>query len=405
MRMLSLEEVLASKGAEYAPFDRGRMGRIYAQIAPVYGFNEYLTHTCKVIHIMGTNGKGSTGRFVSMGLAQNHKSVLHFSSPHLLSFNERYYISREDYQGDIHSAELESAHQRLWSIESVHEASYFEYATLLAFVLARDYEYLVLEAGVGGEYDSTSVIGANVSVYTPIGLDHQDMLGQSVQEIALTKLRAMSGYTLIAKQIHKEVIPLAQSIAQERGIVCEMITDISQDSDFSDDIEAFREYVLAYHLPSFLRANLYSAMRILLYLGMKFVFQGLGGLSLRGRCEALNAHIMLDVGHNIDGARVLSEHFGTKKVYLVYNSYFQKDMEAILYVLLPIIKQVLIISVENPRICPKQRLINILQKLAIPYKDFDINQIKADRDYLVFGSFSVVETFLQQYKGIECKIN
>ncbi len=78
--MPTLNEVLISKGAEYAPFDTSRAKRIYDAIAPIFGFEKCFGTKCKVIHIIGTNGKGSTGRFITMGLEQYKKSVLHFSS-------------------------------------------------------------------------------------------------------------------------------------------------------------------------------------------------------------------------------------------------------------------------------------------------------------------------------------
>ncbi|WP_300732636.1 bifunctional folylpolyglutamate synthase/dihydrofolate synthase [uncultured Helicobacter sp.] len=396
--MPTLDEVLISKGGEYAPFDTTRVHRIYKQIAPLCGLDEYLGKSCKIIHIMGTNGKGSTGRFIAMGLAQNGKRALHFSSPHIFGFNERFYLATPDSQNDISFSALEAAHQHLWSIESVREASYFEYATFLALFLAKDYEYLVLEAGVGGEYDSTSVIGANTSVYTLIGLDHQEMLGNSIEEIALTKLRAMSGRVIVAKQQYEIVEQLALQMAQQKALQCD-VWQMDYKRHLDDDLKGFEKYIKTYSLPAFLCDNLHTAIRTLAFFGIKFDFSTLKPLSLRGRCEALTPHITLDVGHNIDGARVIREYFREKRVNLVYNSYLQKDIEAILRTLLPIIKEVLILSVEHSRICPKESLIKTLEALAIQYEDFDVGQMKENEDYLVFGSFSVVETFLQLYKG------
>lgn len=401
----SLENVLISKGAEYAPFDVGRVHRIYKQIAPLCGFNGIFGKKCKVIHIMGTNGKGSTGRFLAMGLAQHKKSVLHFSSPHLFCFRERFYVYKDNYQGNIDENELECAHQKLWSIESAQEASYFEYATFLALLLAKDYEYLVLEAGVGGEYDSTSVIEANVSIFTPISLDHQEMLGESVQEIALTKLKAMSGQVILAKQRYEEVIRIGEKIAEQKGLVCEVWQDIHTDERFRNEVQDFTRYCQTHILPPFLCDNLHTAMCALDFLGMKFDFNTLNPLSLRGRCERFTHNIVLDVGHNIDGARALREYFAEKQVFLVYNSYADKNIEAILRELLPIVRKVLLIYADKTRICPKDTLIHILQTLAISYEDFDIRQMRESEDYLVFGSFSVIEEFLQQYKGMKCKIN
>ncbi|MCX2716389.1 Mur ligase family protein [Helicobacter sp. MIT 21-1697] len=403
--MLNLSQVLQSKGAEYAPFDPMRAHRIYAGIASKCGFKEHFDTKCKVIHIIGTNGKGSTGRFITMGLEQQGKSVLHFSSPHIFRFNERYYLSNASHKGEVDDAVLEAAHQLLWCMECTHEASYFEYATFLALILAKECEYLVLESGVGGEFDSTHILRADVSVFTLIGLDHQEMLGESVREIALTKLRAMDTRAIIARQNEREVENLAQEIAKQKGIACDLWQELDTDEAFKEQRDAFRDYVRTYHLPRFLCDNLHNAMRTLAVFGMKFDFKNLGELTLRGRCEVLAPHIVLDVGHNLDGARVLKEQFIEKQVNLVYNSYVEKDIEAILRELLPIIKKVLIISVENYRICPRERLIDILTKLGIVYEDFNIHILSQNESYLVFGSFSVVQKFLQEYKESKCKTN
>lgn len=392
---MSLNEVLLSKGAEYAPFDTSRAKRIYDSIVPIFGFDKCFGTRCKVIHIIGTNGKGSTGRFIAMGLEQQKKSVLHFTSPHLFEFNERFFVSDGWFQGDIPHDRLEQIHQKLWAIESVREASYFEYATFLALVLGMEYEYLVLEAGVGGEFDSTSVIKANVSVFTLIGLDHQEMLGEHIEQIATTKLRAMSEYAILARQNHKEVEQIAREIALQKGAKCVLWEGLEE--ILGGQKEAFYQYAKRYKLPLFLQENLSTAMRVMAFFGMEFDFLRLGRLSLRGRCEILAKNIVLDVGHNIDGARALRAFLGKKKLNLVYNSYIEKDIEAILRELLPNIKKVLILSVENSRICPKERLIKTLEALQVAFMDFDMAMMSESEEYLVFGSFSVAQEFLRQY--------
>lgn len=383
----SLDSVLESKGIEYVPFDPERAHRIYTQILPS------LTLPERIIHIIGTNGKGSTGRFIAMGLEQNNKSVLHFSSPHIFEFRERFYTQGSE----ITTQRLEEAHRVLWCIESVREASYFEYATFLALYLSQGCEYLVLEAGLGGEFDSTNVCESDLSVFTSIGFDHQDMLGESLEEIASTKLRAMGRYAILAKQTYGQVVSLAKSIALQKHAVLECLKDRRLECQECKLSEQMEQYIRRYNLPEFLGENLYTALKVLAHYGMSFDFENLGALSLRGRAEHLSEHIILDVGHNFDGAKALHAMLSGKKVNLVYNAYEQKDIEAVLNELAPIIKKVLILNVENPRICSRQRLECILNKLCIPYDTFDITHFVITEYSLVFGSFSVVCEFLSQY--------
>jgi dihydrofolate synthase/folylpolyglutamate synthase len=101
-----------------------------------------------VIHIVGTNGKGSTGRFLAHYLHKIDYKVLHYSSPHIMKFNERIWINGSD----VSDENLEIAHrflQELYEIELLGKLTYFEYTTLLAFYLSKDFDYLVLEAGLG----------------------------------------------------------------------------------------------------------------------------------------------------------------------------------------------------------------------------------------------------------------
>ncbi|TLD81833.1 bifunctional folylpolyglutamate synthase/dihydrofolate synthase [Helicobacter sp. MIT 05-5293] len=379
----ALQEWLISKGEEYAPFDPLRAKRIYDFLKP------YLNLKCRIIHLIGTNGKGSTGRFIAMGLEQHHKKVLHFSSPHLFDFTERFYCNGKE----IDAWQLEQAHQELWQFDIVHQASYFEYATFLALILARECEYLVFEAGLGGEFDSTSVVESDVSVFTLIGTDHQEILGESIEQIAQTKFRAMGQNVILAQQYDDRVYRIAYEIAQEKGASMRKVLGKQHYADL-----AFQEYVQRYDLPTFLQDNLCSAIEVLHFFGMKFDFENLKKLSLRGRFEMITPRIIVDVGHNIDGARAIRAKFREKSVILVYNSYREKNIEAILRELLPIIKKVLIISVENFRICPRYEITKILEKYKIDYGEFCIKKMRDDESYLVFGSFSVVQEFLKKYQ-------
>ena len=149
----------------------------------------------------------------------------------------------------------------------------------------------MLEAGVGGEYDSTSVIEANVSIFTPISLDHQEMLGESVQEIALTKLKAMSGQVILAKQRYEEVIRIGKKIAEQKGLVCEVWQDIHTDERFRNEVQDFTRYCQTHILPPFLCDNLHTAMCALDFLGMKFDFNTLN--HSRFVVDVKDSHIIL----------------------------------------------------------------------------------------------------------------
>jgi dihydrofolate synthase/folylpolyglutamate synthase len=131
-------------------------------------------------------------------------------------------------------------------------------------------------------------------------------------------------------------------------------------------------------------------------LGYELDIKLLEGLKLFGRCQKVASNVTIDVGHNPMAAEALREHFSQRQVNLVYNSYNDKEYERILQILKPIIRQVEILPIENLRVVEQKKLLDVLEKLEIEYKIFD--KIKEGEEYLVFGSFSVIEKFLKVYK-------
>ena len=162
-----------------------------------------------IIHIVGTNGKGTTGRFLAGMLREAGYKVGHYTSPHIVRFNERIWRDGRYITDD----ELGSLHERALQLLGgmTKELSYFEYTTFLAVLAFAECDYTVMEAGLGGEYDATAVFPHMLSVITPIDYDHQDFLGESIEAIAATKLRSVQRRAVIAPQPHPEVYEVAKS--------------------------------------------------------------------------------------------------------------------------------------------------------------------------------------------------
>ena len=119
---------------------------------------------------------------------------------------------------------------------------------------------------------------------------------------------------------------------------------------------------------------------------------------LQGRFQKIFSNVTIDVGHNVMAAEALVKSLGKKKVMLVYNSYKDKDFKTILSILKPIIEEILVIEIESPRAANQADLYTVAHSLELPISSF--SSIKNDKEYLVFGSFSVIEAFL---KGIREK--
>jgi dihydrofolate synthase / folylpolyglutamate synthase len=380
----NLTAFLENKPLFYDKIDYERFPRIYEKIKKHLSFSN-------IIHIIGTNGKGTTGRFLAAGLHANGLCVGHYTSPHILKFNERIWINGKD----ITDTALEAAHNKLYALLSQAESdalSYFEYTTLLAMVAFEGSDYIVLEAGLGGEFDATAVFDALLTVVTPIDYDHQAFLGDTIEAIAATKLRAIKHKAIMGLQKHQIVYAIAKSIAKEKSV--EMIP---LDAKRIKQTHYFQTAAERMGLAPYLQDNFALAMGALEILDIGFLESAFQEGALFGRLSPLTPNISLDVGHNPLAAEAIVKTLQNEKVTLVYNSYKDKDFKKILSILSPIIERVEIIEVKDGRIIDKSALEAVLCELGLPYGDFQ--SIQKDRKYLVFGSFAVAESFLKGYGG------
>ena len=140
-----------------------------------------------VIHIAGTNGKGSTLAFLKSCLIENNYSVNAFVSPHLKTLNERIIIKGSIIDDDS----LDQVIRECFSILGKKKISFFEFMTACAFELFKrnTSDWSLIEVGMGGSYDATnSIPNKDLSIITPISLDHEIFLGDTIKKIAIEKL-------------------------------------------------------------------------------------------------------------------------------------------------------------------------------------------------------------------------
>ncbi|MBZ7964228.1 bifunctional folylpolyglutamate synthase/dihydrofolate synthase [Campylobacter sp. 2457A] len=381
-----VNDFLAKKSLCYDRIDRFLMFRMYEKYK-----NQLLLKP--VIQIIGTNGKGSTGRFLTQLLENVGYSVGHYTSPHIFDFKERFYKNKDI----VSDGELEQAHEQLEKIfkEELNKLSYFEYATFLAAVLFRECDYVIFEAGLGGEYDATSVFEKKMSIFTKIGFDHMQILGDSLEEIARTKLKVMSKKTLISSEQEEVVLQMAKKIAKLKNI------DLIFASNFEGDyLSLIQNYIQKYNLPLYLKHNLILALNAFEILlskeKIKAALAKLGRLNLKGRLEQLEPNLYIDVGHNVMAAAALRDQFMGEKIILVYNSYQDKDVFEILKTLKPIIDTIKIykyVSIERKLI--SNEIYNLANILGIKCEEF--NFLEKQKKTLVFGSFALVENFLKEW--------
>lgn len=380
-----LQKFLDAKPLYYDEIDYTRMPRIYARI------KEQLKIP-KIIHLIGTNGKGTTGRFLASALYSLGFRVGHYSSPHIVAFNERIWMDGRD----VSDALLESAHKRLQEILNEQESealSYFEYTTLLAMIVYEGCDYVVLEAGLGGEHDATAVFEKILTLITPIGMDHEAFLGDTIEKIATTKLRAVQKVAIVGNQKNAKVLDVAKEIATGLGALIYNVESLITQSD----LEKIALISQKLALESYLQENLKLAIAALKYLRLEYTVETFNESRLFGRLTKIQKNILLDVGHNVLAANAIVQSLKGEKYIVIYNSYKDKNYKEILSILKPIIEYVAVIKVEDARIEKPEILASTLDELGIVHREF--SEVCSENNYLVFGSFSVAEAFLKVYHG------
>jgi len=378
-----LKDFLDNKPLFYEEIDYDRFPHIYSKI------KQYI-RIPKIIHLVGTNGKGTTGRFLATALFNEGYSVGHYTSPHILKFNERIWINSKDISDEL----LQTIHEKLLNMLDTNDAkslSYFEYTTLLAMLSFESCEYVVLEAGLGGEYDATSVFPKELTLVTPIDIDHEAFLGSSIQDIATTKLNAIQNNAIIAEQKYAEVYDVASQLQITKKITINKVQDMLSASDKKLILELSKELKLA----TYLEQNLALSMCTLTFLGIRYSKVSFKDSRLFGRLTQFHDNVIIDVGHNVLAARSIVEQLRPNKYILIYNSYKDKNYKEILSILKPIIKSVQIIDIDEKRVVSLESLHEILIQLKIEYTKY--NKINKTNNYLVFGSFSVAESFLREH--------
>jgi dihydrofolate synthase/folylpolyglutamate synthase len=178
------------------------------------------------VHVVGTNGKSSTTRMIAAILERHGVRTGAYLSPHLVSYTERIQVCECDIGADELAAAIERA---AWAAEHVNHTlagddhvTQFELLTAAAFwALARaEVQTAVVEAGLGGRYDATNVLGARVCALTNVGLEHTRWLGPTIADIAGEKLAVVphGGTLVLAERLQPEVSALARSLAEHEGV-------------------------------------------------------------------------------------------------------------------------------------------------------------------------------------------
>jgi dihydrofolate synthase / folylpolyglutamate synthase len=299
------------------------------------------------IHVLGTNGKSSTTRMIAAILERHGVRTGTYTSPHLMSYSERVQVGERDidpgaFAGGVAraAAAAERVNRTLGEDDHVTQ---FELLTAAAFwELARQgVELAVIEAGLGGRYDATSVIESEVTVLTNVGLEHTRWLGPTVADIAAEKLAVVAPGTPLAlgAAMHEDALAVAGKVAGRQGARI-----VRAGAPWSAPLLAGGGFQRANFALAKVAAEAYLE-RMGIELQDEAVREAALHTAAPGRMQVIDGGpegkplTVLDGAHNPDAAQALAqalpELVGTRPLGLVLGVLEDKDAAAMLHTLLP----------------------------------------------------------------------
>lgn len=375
----------------------------------------------KIITVTGTNGKGSVTNLLSKFIHSKGFSTCVYNSPHLLKFNERIVIEGKPVSDEelLNSFKIIESKRRDKNVS----LTFFEFTTLAALLIFKNHpcDYIILEVGMGGRFDSTNIVDADLSIITNVALDHTAFLGSNREEIGYQKVGIVKKNSVL---IYGEK-DIPQSVVDWSSLQNSKIYYLSKDFDYIQQSECwklslgdtkFNELVL----PSIPIVNASMVLMTLKILNLSFteeeINQILSQFKMPGRFQIIqnSPMIIADVGHNSHAFSYLKKrinHIKTRKqgkLYCVLGMLSDKDFAITINDLSTFVDQFYFCSLDGPRGTKSKELQDVLsndiQKKQSklynkPIEAFDAAISLADSEdiILVAGSFHTVGQIFEYY--------
>lgn len=363
----------------------------------------------KIILISGTNGKGTIGEILTQFGLQKGLKVGTFSSPHLIRINERIKINGEPIKDDLFLNSLESVKR----VKGDIPLNFFQYLALAMMKIFNDedVDLWIIEIGIGGRLDPTNVLKADLSIISNIQLDHEEILGKGIENIAKEKAGIIKknkpfilGQSHMPNSLKKEIkIKNSQVFSYEKDFKIMKSKKSIQYIDHTYQLKISNTEILD---PSSVAVSIKSFDCLEIDITEKEIQKGLDSFSLKGRCEVISKDpfILIDVCHNLSALEKLKKRIldgmEGKKTAAIYAS--SKDS----YDLISPLKE-MVDCWYFPR-CKENRLVNPEKfisfvddkKIGSYGKSLEITyeNIKSKSEFdaiIVYGSFYLVGEFLE----------
>jgi dihydrofolate synthase / folylpolyglutamate synthase len=315
---------------------------------------------CIVIHVAGTNGKGSVCAMIdAIVRAAGHRTGL-FTSPHLVSFRERIRVNGEKISEEEVARGLSEIRVRIRDWDP--HPTFFEITTALAlqhFQTMRC-EILVLETGMGGRLDATNAVQSSVSVITPIDFDHEKWLGHSIGEIAKEKAGIIKRRIPVVSAPQR---PEAEVIIRQRADECDAPLQFINDSWTKTKIALHGEHQ---------KMNAAVAIAALQAAGVTTsddaIARGLESVEWPARFQIWDERLVIDGAHNPASARILAqtwrEEFGDERAVIILAVLRDKNAAAITDALWPIANEFVLPQMRSERALPPNELAEVISSIT-----------------------------------------
>ena len=364
---------------------------------------ERINHICKklgdpqknlkVIHVGGTNGKGSVCRFLESILTLNGYKVGIYTSPHLIRFSERFIINNKEIpESDITLLVKKIKPIVDEMIEKNNTPTFFEIVTSMAFLYFsnKKVDYAIIEVGLGGRFDATNIVNPIVTVITNISLEHQDRLGEKIEDIAFEKAGIIKVSVPIITGASGIALEVIKKVSKEKNSSVSIIDNnsymkISGGVDWQEFLinGSLKEYKMKTSMPGkFQGENIAIALATIETLQMNGVYitddsitEGIRKTENPGRMEIIGFEpiILLDGAHNIAGISclksTLEDDFVYEKLILIIGILSDKKVQEILNIITPIAEKIIVTKSLNKRACDPSKLKEMITGKEVIIKD------------------------------------
>jgi dihydrofolate synthase/folylpolyglutamate synthase len=344
------------------------------------------------LHVGGTNGKGSVTAMSHAALRAAGIHAARYTSPHLVDLNERFVIGDQPVDdSELASAAtdvLDTADALVAANRLPNPPTFFEATTAIAFELFRrnKVKVAVLEVGLGGRFDATNVVHPVACAITSIGLDHQQHLGDTIEQIAFEKAGIVKpGVPVVAGRLPAAAMSIVRNVADERAARLVRTDDLPARWRLDGDRVVLEADTPRHHYGPIALAlrgehqaeNALVAIRLLeeaastgIHMDVDAIERGLSTVRWPARLEVLafsgGRRVIIDAAHNSDGAASLARylsHAHDDRLPLVFAAMKDKDAAAILGPLLPVVGSVYLTTAPTPRTAEPDELARVVRML------------------------------------------